>query len=268
MSAVWFGRVARAAAAAFLGMAASTALAQAPERTGDATPDFSVLSEPAPGGDLANKPIAPRPAGSRDRTVERNEKDDGGTTTSLSQRLPAGWETKFGVDLGSAAAPLVPQLDDYLGRTDRGAGSGWANMSVPAASIGLDKATFGARLDPTQDNGQLGTTLSRSLPIGSGLSLILQNGYSVTQTLGASGAAAGSAPAHVFSGDGGVRLELPTATAFSADAKLSSTDDKWLRSLSAEQKLFDTPVSIMGTISERADGDTDKSIKAGFKRTW
>jgi hypothetical protein len=47
-----------------------------------------------------------------------------------------------------------------------------------------------------------------------------------------------------------------------------STDDKLLRSLSAEQKLFDTPLRITGSISERPDGDPDKSIKAGFRHTW
>jgi hypothetical protein len=107
------------------------------------------------------------------------------------------------------------------------------------------------------------------MPVGGGLSVILQNGYSVTQTL----ASPGGVPAapgfsRVYSGDGGVRLELPTATAFSAGAKMSTTDDRLLRTLSAEQKVFDTPLSITGSISERPTGDTDKSIKAGFKRTW
>jgi len=49
---------------------------------------------------------------------------------------------------------------------------------------------------------------------------------------------------------------------------ISSTDDKWLRTLSAEQKLFGGPVSITGSVSETAAGDISKSLKAGFKRSW
>jgi len=65
-----------------------------------------------------------------------------------------------------------------------------------------------------------------------------------------------------------VRLELPSATALSAGAKLSSSDERLLPSVSAEQKLFDTPLSVTGSISQRATGETDRSITAGFKRSW
>jgi hypothetical protein len=45
-------------------------------------------------------------------------------------------------------------------------------------------------------------------------------------------------------------------------------DDRLTPSLSAEQKLFDTPLSITGTISQLPTGETDRSIMAGFRRTW
>jgi hypothetical protein len=48
---------------------------------------------------------------------------------------------------------------------------------------------------------------------------------------------------------------------------LSSTDDKWLRKIGAEQKLFDG-VSISGSVGETAQGVTNKSLTAGFKRSW
>jgi hypothetical protein len=38
--------------------------------------------------------------------------------------------------------------------------------------------------------------------------------------------------------------------------------------LSAEQKLFGGPLSVTGSVSETATGDTSKSLRAGFKRTW
>jgi hypothetical protein len=54
----------------------------------------------------------------------------------------------------------------------------------------------------------------------------------------------------------------------SAGARLSSAEDRWLRSLSAEQKLFGGPLNVTGTVSERVDGAYDGSVKAGFKRAW
>jgi hypothetical protein len=48
---------------------------------------------------------------------------------------------------------------------------------------------------------------------------------------------------------------------------LSTTDDKWLRKVGAEQKLFDG-VTISGSIGETAQGTPNKSITAGFKRSW
>jgi hypothetical protein len=61
---------------------------------------------------------------------------------------------------------------------------------------------------------------------------------------------------------------LPTDTSVSVGADISSIDDKWLRTLSAEQKLFGGPFSVTGSVSETATGDLSKSLKAGFKRTW
>jgi len=61
---------------------------------------------------------------------------------------------------------------------------------------------------------------------------------------------------------------LPTDTTLSVGADMSSTDDKWLRTLSAEQKLFGGPFSVTGSVSETASGEMSKSLRAGFKRTW
>jgi hypothetical protein len=229
-------------------------------------PDFSVLAEPPEvpftRPSMQGTIAAPAPIGSR------NEKADGSVAVTAGHRLPTAWDAKVGVDV--AAPATVP--DAFAGQADRGAG--WANLAVPAEPIGLDKATIDARVDPNADQGRLSTSLSRSVPIGGGMSITVQNGYAVTQSLanpsGAlpSASAPGTAPTRVYSGDGGVRLDLPSATAFSAGATMSSTDERMLPRVSAEQKLFGTPLSITGSISERPTGDTDRSIRAGFKRTW
>ena len=58
-----------------------------------------------------------------------------------------------------------------------------------------------------------------------------------------------------------------TGTSFIAGQSLSSTDDKWLRKIGAEQKLFGG-VTISGSIGETALGASNKSLSAGFKRSW
>jgi len=220
-------------------------------------PDFSVLSEPTP--DIRVRGADVRRTSPPDIIGSRSEKADGSVSVSAGQRLPTAWDAKVGVDV---AAPA--QLPDALPVQTQERGTGWANLAVPAAPLGLDKATIDARVDPQADQGKLSTALSRSVAIGGGVSVTLQNGYAVTQSLANP---SGVAP-HVYSGDGAVRLELPSATALSAGAKLSSSDERLLPSVSAEQKLFDTPLSVTGSISQRATGETDRSITAGFKRSW
>jgi hypothetical protein len=58
-----------------------------------------------------------------------------------------------------------------------------------------------------------------------------------------------------------------TGTSFIAGQTLSSTDDKWLRKIGAEQKLFGD-VSISGSIGETAQGTANKSLTAGFRHSW
>jgi len=89
----------------------------------------------------------------------------------------------------------------------------------------------------------------------------------VTQSLASPNGLGTPAP-RAFSGDGAVRLELPTSTALSAGARMSSGDERLLPSVSAEQKLFNSPFSVTGAISQRPTGETDRSITAGFKKSW
>jgi hypothetical protein len=238
-----------------------------PAATPEEEPDFSLLNDETP---MAPPRAAPAPraiANAPATTAKRSDKADGSIAGTVGQRLPLAWDANVGVDF-LAPTTVAPGP----GPQDRG--TGWATVTVPAAEVGLDqvgldKATIDARVDPADDQGKLSTSLSRSVPVGGGLSVTLQNGYSITQTLANPNGtpAAGTTP-RVYTGDGAIRVELPTATALSAGARMSSTDERMLRSLSAEQKLFDTPLSITGSISQRPTGDTDKSIKAGFKRTW
>lgn len=113
----------------------------------------------------------------------------------------------------------------------------------------------------------------RSVPIGSSVSVTWQQGYAVTHSLPpgttAATTTATAAASNAIDSNQALRFTLlPADTTLSLGAAISSTDEKWLRSLSTEQKLFGGPVSVTGTISETASGSASKSLKAGIKRTW
>jgi hypothetical protein len=227
------------------------------------------IPEGSPGGALRPRPIGPAPDLS---FASRTERNDGTTAVTVGRRLPTEWETKVGVDLGLAADPTTTyRVDPPTGTVNStGSGAAWANLKMPGFNTPLtwDQAQIDARIDPTTEQGRLGTRFSRSLPIGESLSVTLQNGYAVTQTF-PTGTATTPTATEIWSTDRSLRVTLPdSGTSFSAGQSLNSLDDKWLRSLSAEQKIFGGPVSLNGTASETISGDIAKSVTATFRRTW
>jgi hypothetical protein len=75
-------------------------------------------------------------------------------------------------------------------------------------------------------------------------------------------------PARNYQTEQSARLSVAdTGTSFIAGQTLSTTDDRWLRKIGAEQKLFDG-ISISASVGETSQGITNKSLTAGFKRSW
>ena len=202
------------------------------------------LSTPEPdnGWPTRTKPFAPKPSAS-------------------------AWDGKAGIDYRRPSIPGADFQPDQLAAgtiPDQSTGVAWATITGGQLPLGWDKAAIETRVDPAQEQGKFGTMLSRSVPVGDDVSLTLQNDVSMTRTLPNA-----SAPTHGWASSQALRFNiLPTDTSMSVGAGISSTDDKWLRSLSAEQKLFGGPVSVTGSVSETPAGDHSKSLKAGFKRTW
>jgi hypothetical protein len=132
-----------------------------------------------------------------------------------------------------------------------------------------DKTEIGARLDQSNEHGRISAALSRTVPLGDKLSVTLRDEYAVTQSLGAGTAgdphsSAGSA----WSIDRSVRLSLgATGTTFSAGAATSSIDNEWHSRLAAEQKIVG-PLWVSTSVTDPGSAASNKSITAGFKRTW
>jgi hypothetical protein len=177
---------------------------------------------------------------------------------------------KIGVDHRKAFIPGAEFQTEHLlsgAIPDQSTGVAWANVTADVP-IGWDRATIDTRVDPSQEQGKVATTLSRSVPLGDTLSLTMQNGLEVSRTL-ANPALPNQTASQSWASSQAVRFNiLPTDTTVSLGANLSSADEKWLRTLSAEQKLFGGPLSVTGAVRETPTGEASKSLKAGFKRTW
>src|SRR5262249_52264428 len=161
------------------------------------------------------------------------------------------WNGKAGIDYSKPSIPAVTFQPDQLlagAVPDQSSGVAWATITAPGfeAPLGWDKTSIETRVDPSHEQGKLGTTLSRSVPLSADVWLTLQNGVSMTRALpNATG------QAHSWATSQALRFNiLPTDTSVSFGADISSTDDKWLRTLSAEQKLFGGPFSVTGSVSE------------------
>jgi hypothetical protein len=225
-------------------------------------------------------------AGDADPTFgSRTDKPDGSSALTVGRRLPTPWETKVGADVSLAAPSGIAAADNLVRggvAQDRSSGAVWGNLTMPGLRpLGFDKTSVEARVDAGKDEGKLGATLSRSVPINPELSVTLQNSYSVKQSLATTGATgvpmpptAGMpntgavAPAPAWGVDETVRLNVdPSGTTFSAGAGASTVDTQWHNKLSMEQTLVG-PLKLTTSIEDAGTTTPKKSITAGFKRTW
>ncbi len=244
--------------------------ANAPETSAPEQPlDWSALDWDAPslaGTDAQKTWNGSKPSSSADATWDRKANSDGSTALSLKKQLPtSGFDSKVGVDVGLAEPQTTLKPEQLAtGSAPANSGAAWANMSMYGASID-------ARLNPVQDQATLGTSLRKSMPLGDEFSVTLQNGVSVTDTFVGHPALVPvpTNPAgRVYSTDNLARFTiLPSDTSLLAGTKLSSSDDKWLHSIGAEQKIFGG-FNVTGTLSETTTGGYDKNLSAGFKKSW
>jgi len=205
--------------------------------------------------------------------VTRTEKPDGSSTIVVKQPLQTEWSNSVGAELrpsnsgGGFERPLPTTRDTP-------AGAAWASVGVPR--IG----SVDARVDPSNDQGKLGTTLQQSIPFGGRFAVTLQDTYSVTETLGQPSSAPGDIPLmrlpsgpgggapQVFGNERAVKFNiLPTGTTFGAWMTSASNDPVTHNTFSAEQKLYG-PLQVTTTVTDFGQMTSSKSVTAGFKLHW
>jgi hypothetical protein len=249
--------------------------------------DWSLLNVDA--STLITTPSKARPktqaAANADMSWSSRDKSNGSAAVSVKQSLSAFLDARVGADMTVVNQPQALTSSDLLrqkfssdAQPSQSSGTAWA--AITAAGLGSiwDKTAVEARVDPSQGQSKLGTSLSKSLPLSEQYSLTLQNGYNVIQQghsdlscadcVHLSAVPMPGIPVRNYETDQSARLSITdTGTSFVAGQTRSSADDRWLRKIGAEQKLFGD-ISISGSIGETALGTSNKSLTAGFKRSW
>jgi hypothetical protein len=232
--------------------------------------DASTLNLPSAKGRAASKGAA-----SDDASWSSNAQGNGASSVSVKQSISPFWDTRIGADMtvvnqpsGTTSGDLLRQKISPNAPPENSSGSAWAAISAPGVGSIWDQTSIEARVDPGAEQSKLGTSLSKSVPLSDSYSLTLQNGYNVIQQGLVPVQGVPAHPSRNYETDQSAKLSIgDTGTSFTAGRTLSSSDDKWLGKIGAEQKLFDG-VTVTGTIGETPTGATSKSISAGFKRSW
>jgi hypothetical protein len=216
--------------------------------------------------------LAPKTGASTEMSWSSHDRSNG-AAVSVNQPLSSLWDARVGADITVVRQPqtMSELLADKVangGSDPQSSGSAWAGITTPGVGAIWDKTAIEARVDPSQDQSKLGTSLSKSVTLNDRYSVTLQNGYNVIQQGIVPVPGIIPHPSRNYETDQSAKLDIAdTGTSFSAGQTLSSGDDRWLRKIGAEQKLFGG-VSISGSIGETSLGTTNKSLTAGFKRSW
>jgi hypothetical protein len=217
---------------------------------------------------------APRADAGAGLSWSSKDKPNGSAAVSVKQPVSPFLDARVGADMTVVNQPQTLTSSDLLRQKfapdappSQSSGTAWAAITAPGVASIWDKTAVEARVDPSQEQSKLGTSLSKSLPLNEQYSLTLQNGYNVVQQ-GVPLPGITGHPVRNYETEQSAKLSIAdTGTSFIAGQTLSSAADKWLRNIGAEQKLFGD-VSISGSIGETAQGTSNKSLTAGFKHSW
>jgi len=239
--------------------------------------DWSLLNVDA--STLITTPSKARPAtqaaAGADMSWSSKDKSNGAAAVSVKQSLSAFLDARVGADMTVVNQPQTLTSSDLLrqkfasdAQPSQSTGTAWAAITAPGLGSIWDKTAVEARVDPSQEQSKLGTSLSKSLPLNEQYSLTLQNGYNVIRQGVVPVPGIPGHPVRNYETDQSARLSITdTGTSFIAGQTLSSADVRWLHKIGAEQKLFGD-ISISGSIGETTLGTSNKRLTAGFKRSW
>jgi hypothetical protein len=237
-----------------------------------AEPDWSEVGKfpELPSKALRVGPRAKQPDGP---AWSRNDRANGSSAVAVKSDASPFLDARVGANFDVArtpAASLADSLSDKMRAGDtpkNSTGTAWASMTGPGVPHIWDKTAVDLSMDGGTDQGKVGTTLSRSVPLAdNAYSVTLQNAYRLTQP----------APIPLTGSQESRTLEIERSAKFSVNGSgtslvagqtMSSTGAKWLAKVGAEQKLLGD-ITVTGTAHETTHGPANKALTAGFKKSW
>src|SRR5262245_7812882 len=204
--------------------------------------------------------------------ITRTEKLDGSTTVVVKQLVQTEWSNSIGADLAPSMMTAYPLPLPTERNNGMPAGAAWASVGVP------NLASVDARVDPTNEQGKVGTAITHSF--GSRFAVTVQGSYSVTEMLGQTSSGLGDLPLmtvpasgapavqQVFGNEKAVKFNiLPTGTTLGAGFTNASNDPVTHKTFSADQKLYG-PLHVTTAVTDVGQTTSSKSIAAGLKLNW
>jgi hypothetical protein len=254
--------------------ATAAAVAAILDPSGNQTePDWSEASKAPEVGNKALRAAGPRANQPDSPAWSRTDRANGSSAIAIKSDASPFLDARVGANFDVARTPAATMADSLSNKMRVGdaptnsTGSAWASMTGPGVPHVWDKTAVDVSMDSATDHGRIGTMLSRSVPLAdNAYSVTLQNAYRLTQP----------APTPLTGVQETRTLEIKRSAKFSvnntgtsvvAGQTLSSTDEKWLSKVGAEQKLF-SDVVVTGTVSETTHGAANKALTAGFKKSW
>jgi hypothetical protein len=226
--------------------------------------------------ELPNKTL--RAAGPRAKQPDgpawsRNSRDNGTSAIAVKSAASPFLDARVGANFDVAKTPAATMADSLsdkmrLGDTSSNStGTAWASIAGPGVPHVWDKTAVDVSMDSATDQGKVGTTLSRSVPLAdNAYSVTLQNVYRLTQP--APTPLTGVPEVRSIEVERSAKFSVNnTGTSLVAGQTISSNVEKWLGKVGAEQKLFGD-VTVNGTVSETAHGPVNKALTAGFRKSW
>src|SRR6266700_6349322 len=145
--------------------------------------DAATLAERPGSKPRAAKPSQP----GNDMAWSANDKANGASAVSVKQSVSPFLDTRIGADMTvvrrqpATMSELLSNKVANGGSAPQSSGTAWAAVTAPGAGALWDKTAVEARVDPGQEQSKLGTSLSKSLPLGEQYSLTLKNDYNLVQ---------------------------------------------------------------------------------------
>ena len=249
----------------------------APTAEDNASIDKALAVDPASYLNMPARPLRlPALAAGKGLDLSRTDRPDGSGTVVVKKPLASEWDANVGADLGYAAdTPYGYDPRNPLRATRNAGGAAWASVGLP------NFASIDARVDPNNEQGRIGTTFKRSLPVGDKFSVSVQSRYSVTESLGQPQPTASDIPLRiappsdpaapvprVWGNENIAKFNiLPTGTTLGAGLSSTSTDPVTHNTLSAEQKIYG-PLGVTTAVTDVGRVNENKSVTARFKLTW